>query len=202
MKTIEKRKDLRGEGDIIDKSVLRYIGPPGHYGTSVLTWNFKNREKAFWYKSFHSDSTRIVDTESIRPPAESDFSFEDYIEIHVSDERHELIKSEEYRDKMCYVVESTPIQKDTRYGKRMSWIERNSIIPLKIEYWDRGGEPWKIAEVEWQNVFGFWFWKSAVIKNIQTDTKTFITVDDVRVNVGLDDRDFTKHGLERQKHGF
>jgi outer membrane protein assembly factor BamD (BamD/ComL family) len=92
MKAIEKRKNLSGEGDIIDKSVLRYIGPPDYYGTSVLTWNFKNREKAFWYKSFHSDSTRIVDTESIRPPAEFDFSFEDYIEINVSEERHELIK--------------------------------------------------------------------------------------------------------------
>ena len=202
MKTIEKRKNLRGEGDIIDKSVLRYIGPPDLYGTNILTWNYKNREKAFWYKSFHSDSTRIIDTQSIRPPAESDFSLEDYIEINVSEERHELIRSEEYRDKMCYVVESTPIQKDIRYGKRMSWIECNSFIPLKIEYWDRGGTSWKIAEVEWQNVFGFWFWKSTVIENIQTGTQTFITVDDVRVNVGLDDRDFSKSGLERQKHGF
>ena len=202
MKTIEKRKNFRGEGDIIDKSVLRYIGPPDLYGTNILIWNFKNREKAFWYKSLHSDSTRIVDTESIRPPAEFDFSLEDYIEIKVSEERHELLRSEAYGDKMCYVVESTPIQKDIRYGKRMSWIACNSFIPLKIEYWDREGKSWKIAEVEWQNVFGFWFWKSAVIENIQTGTQTFITVNDVRVNVGLDSRDFTKAGLERQKHGF
>ena len=202
MRTIEKRKNFRGEGDIIDKSVLRYIGPPDLYGTNILIWNFKNREKAFWYKSFHSDSTRIVDTESIRPPAEFDFSLEDYIEIKVSEERHALLSSEAYGDRMCYVVESTPIQKDIRYGKRMSWITCNSFIPLKIEYWDREGKSWKIAEVEWQNVFGFWFWKSAVIKNMQTGAQTFITVNDVRVNVGLDDRDFTRHGLEKLKHGF
>lgn len=202
MRTIEKRKNFKGEGDIIDKSVLRYIGPPDLYGTNILIWNFKNREKAFWYKSFHSDSTRIVDTESIRPPAEFDFSLEDYIEIKVSEERHELLRSEAYGDGMCYVVESTPIQKDIRYGKRMSWIACNSFIPLKIEYWDREGKSWKIAEVEWQNVFGFWFWKSAVITNIQTGAQTFITVNDVRVNVGLDDRDFTRHGLEKLKHGL
>ena len=202
MRTIEKRKNFREEGDIIDKSVLRYIGPPDLYGTNILIWNFKNRAKAFWYKSFHSDSTRIVDTESIRPPAEFDFSLEEYIEIKVSEERHELLRSEAYGDRMCYVVESTPIQKDIRYGKRMSWIACDSFIPLKIEYWDRGGKSWKIAEVEWQNVFGFWFWKSAVIENIQTGTQTVITVNDVRVNVGLEDRDFTRHGLEKLKHGF
>ena len=42
----------------------------------------------------------------------------------------------------------------------------------------------------------------AIIENMQTGEKTLIIINDVRVNVGLDERDFTRSGLEKQKHGF
>ena len=41
-----------------------------------------------------------------------------------------------------------------------------------------------------------------MLENVQTGEKTFVIINDVRVNVGLNDRDFTRQGLEKQKHGF
>ncbi|GAI95263.1 unnamed protein product, partial [marine sediment metagenome] len=32
--------------------------------------------------------------------------------------------------------------------------------------------------------------------------KTLITTEDVRINLGLHDRDFTRQGMEKQKHGL
>jgi len=202
MKNIEKRKNFRGKNGFINKSVIRYIDPPGHYGMAILNWNYKNREKAFWYKSLHSNTARITDTESLRPPAESDFCLTDYLEIKVVEERHQLLRSEGYEGKTCYIVESTPLKKGIRYGKRISWIDQHYFIPLKIEYFDKRGELWKTLHIEWQNKFGFWFWKKAVVENVQTSNKTFITIDDVRINLGLHDRDFTRYGLKQQIHGF
>jgi len=202
MKSIEQRKNLKGKDGFIDKSIIKYIDPPDKYGTAILTWNYKNREKAFWYKSLHSGTARITNTERLRPPAESDFCFTDYLEIKVGEEKHELLRSESYEDKTCYVVESAPLKKDVRYGKRVSWIDQHYFIPLKIKYFDKRGELWKTLHIEWQNKFGFWFWKKAAVENVQEDHKTFITIEDVRVNLGLHDRDFTKFGLEQKKHGF
>jgi hypothetical protein len=209
MKAIEKRKYLKGQGEFIYKAVLRYIDPPARYGTNILTWNYKDREKAFWalapfgsYKSLLHNSTRLIDTERLRPPAESDFSLIDYVDINVGEERHNLLKSGDFEGKKCFVVESTPIKKDRKYGKRISWVDQQNFTPLTVEYWDKGGKLWKTLNTEWQNRFGFWFWKKAAVENVQTDDKTFITIEDVRVNLGLDDRDFTKSGLERQRHGF
>ena len=202
MKTIAKQKKLRGAGDILDKSVIRYIDPPAHYGTIILIWNYKDREKAFWYKLLHSAPGRIADTESLRPPAESDFSLIDYLDVNLSEEKHLLLRREDYEGKMCFVVESVPIRIDMKYGKRLSWIEENFFIPLKIEYRDKEGKPWKIMRAEWQQLFGLWFWKKVVVDNIHSAEKTTITIDDVRINQGLNDIDFTVQGLERQKHGF
>ena len=202
MTSIEKRKNFYGKDGFINKSIIRYIDPPGHYGTAILIWNYKDREKAFWYRLLHTGSARIANTERLRPPAEFDFNLTDYVDINVGEERHELLRSEGYEGKICYVVESIPVKKDIRYGKRTSWIDQRYFIPLKTEYFDKRGNPWKILHIEWQNKFGFWFWKKADAENVQTGNKTFITIEDVRINLRLHDRDFTKSGLEQKKHGF
>jgi hypothetical protein len=90
-----------------------------------------------------------------------------------------------------------PSKKNTKYGKRISWIDRENWIPLKTEYFDEKGDLWKILHIEWQSKYGLWFWKKAKVENVQTGCKTFITTDDVRINLGLHDRDFTRFSLER-----
>ena len=203
MITIEKRKNFYGKDGFIDKSIIKYIDPPRQYGTSVLIWNYKEREKSFWYRLLYEDEvTRIPDTERIRPPAESDFCLTDYVEIRVGEEKHTLLRSEDYKGKECYVVESIPIREYIRYRKRTSWIDQRYFIPLKTEYFDKRGNLWKTLHIEWQNKFGIWFWKKAVAENVQTGNKTFITIEGVRINVGLHDRDFTKYALGRKKNGF
>jgi hypothetical protein len=204
-KTIEKRKNFKGKDGFIDKSVLRYLDPPDYYGTNLLTWNYLDREPAFWGMAPRGElatAPRLTDTEHIRPPAEADFSLVDYVDIKVREERHTLLRSADYKGKKCLVVESTPISKSIKYGKKLSWIDQANFIPLQVDYWDREGTLWKTLHIEWQDKFGFWFWESAVLENVQTGEKTFITINDVRVNVGLDGRDFTRQGLEKQKHGF
>jgi len=202
MQTLEKRKYLGGKDALVNKSVIKYLHPPSHYGSSFLIWNYKDRERALWHRPFHGDVKRITSIDRYTPPAESDFYLKDYLEIKVREEKHTLLKNEVYEDTMCYVVESTPIKKNIHYGKKITWIDQRYFIPLKIDYLDKSDALWKALTIEWQNKFGFWFWKKATIENLQTGSKTFISVDDVRVNLGLHDRDFTKFGLEQKKHGF
>ena len=137
-----------------------------------MTWNYKDSEKAFWafapnltFQTGILNPTRVTNTEIFSPPAKFDFPLTDYVDINVG---------EDYTGTMCCVVESTPFNKDIRYGKRISWIDQNNFIPLKVAYWDKDGKLWKTLHIEWQNKFGFWFWKKAEVENVQTDDKTFI----------------------------
>jgi len=202
MKAIEKRKSFKTVDEFMDKQVIRYIDPPSKDRNIILIWNYRSRDKAFWHKSFYTDPERISDAERFRPPAESDFNLSDYFDIAIADEKHEFIKSEEWSGRQCFVIISTPLKKEIKFGKRVSWIDQSHFIPLKIEYWNREGKLWKILSIEWQNNFGFLFWKKATVENVLTAEKTFITIDDVRVNQGFNDTEFTIQGLERQKHGL
>ena len=195
MKCIEKRKNLRGENGFIDKTILRYIEPSDQDGKIILTWHYKDQGKVFWYSEQPGDAKKVIDPERYRPVAETDFCLADYVEIKPGEERHALLRNEDCKGQECYVVESIPLNQEIKYGKRISWIDQRRWLPLKIEYYDKGGALWKTLIVEWQNKFGFWFWKKAMVENVQTGYKTLITIGDGRFNVGLQEKDFSKEGL-------
>jgi hypothetical protein len=202
MQTLEKRKNLGSKDGLINKSVIKYLSPPSHYGESFLIWNYKDRVSALWHRPFRGNAQRITSVDRYTPPAETDFYLKDYLEIKVGEEKHTLLKNEQCGEKTCYVVESTPLKKNIKYGKRITWVDQRYFMPLKIDYFDKTDALWKTLTIKWQNKFGFWFWRKATVENVQNDSKTLISVDDVRVNLGLHDRDFTKQGLEQKKHGF
>jgi outer membrane lipoprotein-sorting protein len=200
MKFNEKRKNYRGKNGFLYKSVIRYTHPPNIGRRAFVTWNYKDRQKTYWYYLDNMTvGERTSNVDFLKPPAESDFSIMDYVDINLEEETHRLLKSEKYEDTICYVVESSPLKKHIKYGKRVSWIDQDNWIPLKIDYFDRSGKLWKTLNITWQNKDGLWFWKKAEVENAQNDNKTFIIIEDVKVNVGLNEREFTKVALGRKK---
>ena len=204
-KYMEKRKNLGGKDGLMYKSVVRYITPPDYYGTAILTWNYRDRERSYWTLRFRRRprvAKRDTNPELLRPPAEADFNLADYYDLNVEEENHEFLRSEVYQGKSCFVVESIPTFKNVHYGKRITWIAHQDFIPLKIEYYNNRGTLWKNLSITWQKKYGLWFWRKAEVTNLQKAYKTFITINDVRVNVGLPDRDFTRNSLETKILGF
>ena len=202
---MEKRKNLDATEDFFYKSVVRYLEPADYYGTAILTWNYKDNQRSFWTLRFQRKvrkATRDTNPELLRPPAEADFSLADYYDINVGEEKHELLRSEMHEDANCFVVESTPVKTNLTYGKRITWIDQQNFIPLKIEYYDKSGVPWKNLNITWQKKYDLWFWRKAEATNLQEAYKTFITIEDLRVNLGLPDRDFTRNSLETKILGF
>jgi len=202
---MEKRKNFGSPGDFFYKSVVRYIEPADYYGTAILTWNYKDNQRSFWTLRFRRKvrkAVRDTNPELLRPPAEADFSLADYYDINAGEEKHERLRSEMLEDTKCFVVESTPIKTNLKYGKRIIWVDQQNFIPLKIEYYDKKGVPWKDLSITWQKKYGLWFWRKAEATNLQKEYKTYITVDDLRVNLGLPDRDFTRNSLETKILGF
>lgn len=195
----EKRKNYGGKNGFIYKSVTRYSYPPNNR-VRYLIWNYKDKKNTFWYFfDTMRDAKRTINVESFRPPAESDFSILDYIDVNLEEETHKFLRSEKYDDKICYVVESIPLKKHIKYGKRISWIDQNNWIPLKIDYFDKKRALWKTLNITWQKKSDLWFWKKAVAVNVQNDYTTLITIEGVKVNVGLNDREFTTTALKREK---
>jgi outer membrane lipoprotein-sorting protein len=194
----EKRKNYRGKDNFDFKTVIRYSEPPTIYRRSILTWAYTNGKRDYWYFMVgFLDARRTNTLTRVRSQAEADFNLTDYVEIAPVTEEHQFRGTEMHDDTQCLVVESTPRDKEVIYGKRVSYIDPKNWIPLKIGYFDRKGDLWKVLTITWQNVSGIWFWRKGVVKNVQEDYTTYIVMEDVKPNTGLNEREFTKVGLER-----
>jgi len=51
---------------------------------------------------------------------------------------------------------------------------------------------WKVLTINGQKRDRVWFWEKGVVENKQKDQKTLISLDDVKLNIGLKDSQFSK----------
>jgi outer membrane lipoprotein-sorting protein len=142
---------------------------------------------------------RASDLNRVRSQAEFDFNLDDYVDINPAEERHTLLKSETVQGKHYYIVESIPHEGGKKYSRRISSIDQQLLIPHRVEYFDRKGNLFRVLTITWQQVSGRWFWREAVAENVRDDKKTLIKIEEVKVNSGIDEREFTNVALERVK---
>jgi hypothetical protein len=204
MKCDETRKNYRGKEGFNFKSVIRYRDPAKISRRSTLTWNYTSGRREYWYFMFGFTTAKRAsasDLQRVRSQAEFDFNLDEYVDINPAEERHTLLKNETVGGKICYIVESIPLQggKGCQYSKRISSIDQQSLIPVRVDYYDGKGKLFKVLTITWQQVAGRWFWKEAAAENVRDDKKTFIKIEDVVVNRGIDEREFTNVALEKIK---
>lgn len=69
----------------------------------------------------------------------SDFMREDLSGRDVDADRHTLVRQEKVDGRDCYVVESVP-KKPADFTRCVSWVDRETWLPLKQEYYDPRGK--------------------------------------------------------------
>jgi hypothetical protein len=198
MKTIRKWKDFQGAGGYSSKSVVNYIHSQNdRYADAILTAADTGGSLQYWYIFSKGDAGRTPDIDNYRPPAERDFPLAEFTEIPVGQETHAYEGTAACGSIQCYRVNSTPASGSAAYGRRTSFIDQQSLQPLKIEYFDRSGALWKTARFDWQETGKAWFWQRAEIVNEQSGAVTTITVTEVKANPGLAYIDFSSGVLSR-----
>lgn len=129
----------------------------------------------------------------------SDFSYEDVSGRHWSMDSHKLLAEETLNDKPMYVVESTPIEREERLARSRFWIDKETFLPMKVEFYDHEGRIYKVYETG----------KVAVVEGYPTimvrtmtspleGTRTVILVNpkNLRYDVGLDESAFSERALK------
>lgn len=198
VKMERKWKNFNGAGGYGSKSVINYLhSRRSLYADAILTAADTAGRRQYWYIYSKGDAGRTPDIDNYRPPAERDFPLSEFIEAPEGSERHQYAGSASAGSSQCFLVHSTPVSATVPYAKRTSFIDRHSLLPVKIEYFDTSGALWKTARFKWQKAGGVWFWLTVVVENAQSGDVTTITVTDVKPNPGLPYRDFTPGMLSR-----
>ena len=106
------------EGD--DKSMTEYLAPAREEGTKML-----KIEDQLWIYSPSSDRTILISGHMLKQSLMgSDLSYEDMMEDRLLTEIYDakIIGSEEYDERMCWVLELNAIVDDASYDQRKIWV--------------------------------------------------------------------------------
>ncbi|MEM7079993.1 MAG: outer membrane lipoprotein-sorting protein [Pseudomonadota bacterium] len=187
-----------------DRSLIRFVEPADVRDTQYLSWTYEATEQDddMWV-FFPSENLirRISGGGKKGSFMRSDFSNEDIEARAVDDDVHTLLEETELDGAAVYVVESVPIPakaKDSNYARRVSWVDKDKWLALRVEFYDRRGRLLKrLSQGGLEEIDGIWTATKLIMETPRKKSRTLMQYGNVRYNIGLDDAAFEQTALKR-----
>lgn len=184
------------------KTIMFFEEPADVKGTGFLTWDYNSDNKTddrWLYLPAMKKTRRISGTSAKKEYfMGSDFTYDDMGNRDIDADNHKLLGEETLDEKLCWVVESTPIVKDGLYSKKVTWIRKDNYMAVKVDYYDMQGGILKVLVVnEIKKVDGFWTATEMTMTNNQRGHKTIIRFESMAFDVPIEDNLFTVNSLEK-----
>ncbi|MEE9613770.1 MAG: outer membrane lipoprotein-sorting protein [Thermodesulfobacteriota bacterium] len=194
------RRDVEDGG--AQKYYVYFRKPPDVAGMVFMVWKNIGKGDDRWLYLPAIDLVKRVAAKDKRSSfAGSHFTYEDVSGRAPGDDTHEFIVGggeEEFDGRPVFIIKNTPKDADAvEFSYYVTRIDRESFMPLKAEYFDRGGKPYKTMVVEEvQDVQGI----PTVVRARAVEEgrgETLIEFTDVGYNIGLKEKLFTERYLRK-----
>lgn len=186
------------------KTIERFTYPKNIKGTTLLTFDYKNDEKAddqWIYLPSLRKVKRIPASRSSDAFAGTDLTFEDMKEDwQLAKYNYQYIRMEGGIENPIYVIEATSkteqIRNDIGYSKIICWIDKLNYVMVKAIYFDAHGEKLKTFEGSVTKKDGLFAYRKIEMKNVQRNHKTTIVFTLIEFNKPVEDNIFNIRNLQ------
>ena len=173
---------------------------------TFMIWKYPGRDDDRWiYVPAVDLIRRIAAEDKYSSFVGSDFSYEDVSGRNLSEDTHSLLDDETLDDRKVFVIESVPLA-PAAFTRRVSWIDKEHFLPLKIEYYDAQDRLQRIftansiediAAGEGDDSRVHPTAMKRTMENVRTGHRTEVTVTSVNYDIGLSDDDFSERHMRR-----
>ena len=187
-----------GESGGDQKYFIYFFQPSDVRDMTFMVYKYPSKDDDRWLFVPAINMVRRIAAQDKRSSfAGSDFTYEDVSGRDTEDDVHTLVKEDRLGGKDVYVVKSEPKAKDSEFGKKLSWIDKETFLPLKEEYYDRKDELVKIFTAdEIKDVKGFPTVTRRTMKNLKTQHSSETTFNKADYNMGIEDSLFSERFLK------
>ena len=198
---------LLGDG-VANRRVIRFLSPSDVRNTTTLLLENPGKDDEIWvYLPAMKKARRLASNNKKNSFVGTDLSFGDLVGHRAKDWSHKLLKQESLAGTPVYVVESLPktpeIAADSGYSKRVSWVAKDSLVSVKVEFHDMAGTLLKTLENSnvmlvdaKQNKFQA---MQVQVKNHQTGHATFLKFEQFVANQPVSEAYFAAGYLEKEE---
>lgn len=128
----------------------------------------------------------------------SDFYYYDMEDREFEDFTYKFLREEKLEDKECQVIQMTSKATDTPYSKAEAWVSKkdNFVYQMKLYERKKGRHEKTMKVLETQTIDGCILPTKVLMTSVQRGTKTMLTLEDLKVNKGVDEKVFSIRNLE------
>ncbi len=185
-----------------DKSIVVFDNPGDVKGTAFLSHTHKVGSDDQWlYLPALRKVKRISSSNKAGAFMNSEFSYEDISSQEVEKYTYKYLRDDHVKGKKVYVSEADPVDPKSGYSKLVTYIDTERYIPLKIDFYDRGGRLKKTLVMAEYHQYKEKYWRADVwtMTNHQTGKVTILNQSEWNFDNSFTDKDFDKNSLSRVK---
>lgn len=191
-----------------NRRVIRFLSPSDvRNTTTLLVENAANEDEIWVYLPVLKKPRRLAGNNKKSSFVGTDLSYGDLVGHKPQNWTHKFVRQEKLATFTTYVVESVPkspdIAVDSGYSKRVSWIDKDSFVAIKVDFYDPAGTLLKTADSselkqvdiknrKWQPML-------VQVKNHQTNGSTIVKMEKFDANTKVSDEYFSVRYLEKEK---
>jgi len=180
-----------------EKSFSEYLAPAREKGTKML----KLGDQLWMYSPQSDRIIRIAGHMLRQSMMGSDFSYEDMLEDRslVATYSAEVLGSESFRERDCWVLKLTANAEDVAYHSRKIWVDKDRMLALREDRFAKSGKVLKTAEIrEVFQVDQRWYPKRMVFKDALSKGKgTELIIESIEFDVEIPKPIFSKAALRK-----
>ncbi len=183
-----------------DKSLMEFLTPADVKGTKFLSYEHADKDDDQWlYLPALKRVKRIASKNKSGSFMGSEFSYEDLTAFNIDKYNYSGEAEDVVVDgKKLYKSVRIPKSKNSGYTKQVSWVDPQTFLAQKVDYYDRKKELLKTAVfTDYKKMDGVWRIGKITMTNHQNDKKTILVWKDETIKNGLKERDFNKRVLKR-----
>ena len=184
------------------KTVMMFMLPADVKGVGYLSFSYNDASKSddrWLYMPALKKAKRISGSSSQDYFMNTDFTYDDISGHKIDDYTYTLLAEETVDGKNCWKIESVPVQK-SMYSKYVSWIDKESLVQVKAEFYDEQGSLLKALTVSGiEKKDGFWTAGKMEMNNLQNKHTTVIETLKHEFNKNIPDAYFRVNSLEEGK---
>ncbi|RLD14067.1 hypothetical protein DRI50_05990 [candidate division KSB1 bacterium] len=178
-----------------EKRIMRFTAPADQKGIAFLS--LPDDIQYLYMPAFHK-VRRIASHVKNTKFAGTDFTYDDLSSFEYAKDYDAKLVDQNDKNWILKLTPKSGVKKD--YGKLKMWVSKDNYYPEKIEYYDKGGNLWKTMERrQIEKVGKYWVSKEMEIKDVKENHSTKMQLKDLRFDIKISDKTFTKRYLKRAK---
>ena len=198
---------LQSDG-VANRRIIRFLAPSDVRNTTTLLVENPGRDDEIWvYLPALKKARRLASNNKKNSFVGTDLSFGDLVGHKAADWNHKILRQDTLLGVAVTVVESTPktpeVASDSGYSKRVSWVNKENFVSLKVDFHDAGGALLKTLENSKLKVVDAALKKyqpmEIVVKNHQTGHATYLKMERFEANTPVAESYFAASYLEREE---